>query len=117
MLTDGSATHQNRSRTTRTARRDTWVGTALLTGQQARIGDLLGKPENATVAQFRLVGYLAEGADAGGRRPYGELYFDGQWGTPLHRDPAVVQDLQGQRGWSCGCSAIGCCRAQGVGAG
>ncbi len=75
---------------------DEGLGTALLTGQRARIGELLGTPENTTVAQIQLVGYPAESAEAGGQRPrpdFEALYFEGRWGNPVHRDPAVVDEL------------------------
>lgn len=75
---------------------DEGVGTALLTGQRAKIGELLGMPENTTVAQIQLVGYPAESAEAGGQRPrpdFEALYFEGRWGNPMHRDPAVVDEL------------------------
>ena len=75
---------------------DEGLGTALLTGQRARIGELLGMPENTTVAQILLVGYPAEGAEAGGQRPrpdFEQLYFEGRWGNPMRRDPAVVDEL------------------------
>lgn len=75
---------------------DEGVGTALLTGQRARIGELLGMPENTTVAQIQLLGYPAESAQAGGQRPrpdFESLYFEGRWGNPVHRDPAVVEEL------------------------
>lgn len=75
---------------------DEGLGTALLTGQRARIGELLGMPESATVAQIQLVGHPAEGYDAGGQRPrpdFEGLYFEGRWGNPMTRDPAVVDEL------------------------
>jgi nitroreductase len=76
---------------------DEGLGTALLTGQRARIGELLGMPaDTCTVAQIQLVGYPAEGTEAGGQRPrpdFESLYFDGRWGNPLQRDPAVVEEL------------------------
>jgi hypothetical protein len=75
---------------------DEGLGTALLTGQRSRLGELLGMPTNTTVAQIQLVGYPAEGKEAGGQRPrpdFEELYFEGNWGNPLSRDPAVVQEL------------------------
>lgn len=75
---------------------DEGLGTGLLTGQRARIGELLGTPEDTTVAQIQLLGYPAESADAGGQRPrpdFEELYFEGRWGNPVHRDPAVVEEL------------------------
>lgn len=75
---------------------DEGLGTALLTGQRARMRELLGMPEGTTVAQIQLVGYPAESAEAGGQRPrpdFGELYFEGRWGNPVHRDPKVVEEL------------------------
>ena len=76
---------------------DEGLGTALLTGQRARIGELLGIPaETGTVAQIQLLGYPAEGAEAGGQRPrpdFEDLYFEGTWGTPMTRDPKVVDEL------------------------
>jgi nitroreductase len=75
---------------------DEGLGTALLTGQRARIGELLGIPESGTVAQIQLIGYPAESAEAGGQRPrpdFEDLYFEGTWGNSMQRDPAVVADL------------------------
>lgn len=75
---------------------DEGLGTALLTGARAKIGQLLGMPENTTVAQIQLLGYPAESANAGGQRPrpdFEKLYFDGAWGNPLYRDPKVVEEL------------------------
>jgi nitroreductase len=78
------------------AAQDEGLGTQLLTGKRQQMADLLGIPDTATVAQIQLLGYSAEGTEAGGQRPrpeYEELYFDGQWGNPLPRDPAVVAQL------------------------
>jgi len=75
---------------------DEGLGTALLTGQRARIGELLGMPEGTTVAQIQLVGYPAESAQAGGQRPradFESLYFEGRWGNSIQRDPAVTAEL------------------------
>jgi nitroreductase len=75
---------------------DEGLGTQLLTGQRARIGELLGMPANTTVSQIQLLGYPAEGAEAGGQRPrpdFEQLYFEGSWGNSVHRDPAVVEEL------------------------
>ena len=77
---------------------DEGLGTALLTGQRARIGELLGMPEGTTVAQIQLVGYPAESAQAGGQRPradFESLYFEGRWGNSIQRDPAVTAELAG----------------------
>jgi nitroreductase len=75
---------------------DEGLGTGLLTGQRARIGELLGMPEDTTVAQIQLLGYPAESAEAGGQRPrpaFESLYFEGRWGNPIKRDPKVVEEL------------------------
>ncbi|MGH8931483.1 MAG: nitroreductase family protein [Egibacteraceae bacterium] len=75
---------------------DEGVGTALLTGQRARLRELLGMPETATVAQIQMLGYPAEGAEAGGQRPrpdFESLYFEGRWGNPMQRDQRVVDEL------------------------
>ncbi|MEW2118934.1 nitroreductase family protein [Streptomyces sp. NPDC005474] len=78
------------------AAQDEGLGTQLLTGKRQKIADLLGIPDTATVAQIQLLGYSAEGTEAGGQRPrpdFEDLYFDGRWGTSLPRDPAVVAEL------------------------
>jgi len=78
------------------AAQDEGLGTQLLTGKRQQMADLLGIPDTATVAQIQLLGYAAEGTEAGGQRPrpdFEEIYSDGQWGRPLHRDPAVVAEL------------------------
>lgn len=76
---------------------DEGLGTALLTGQRAKIAELLGIPSDmATVAQIQLVGHPAEGAEAGGQRPrapFNQMYFEGRWGAPLEEDPEVVAEL------------------------
>jgi hypothetical protein len=44
-----------------------------------------------------LVGYPAESWEAGGQRPrpdFEEHYFEGEYGTPFKRDPAVVENLK-----------------------
>lgn len=76
---------------------DEGLGTALLTGQRAKIGELLGIPaDTGTVAQIQLIGYPAEGQEAGGQRPradFEDMYFEGRWGNPMRRDPNVVDEL------------------------
>jgi nitroreductase len=75
---------------------DEGLGTQLLTGRRGQIRELLGMPEHVTPAQIQIVGYPAESADGGGQRPrppFEELYFDGQWGTPIARDPDNVARL------------------------
>lgn len=76
---------------------DEGLGTALVTGRRDQIRKILGMPEHVTPAQIQLVGYPAESPEAGGARPrpdFGSLYFEGTWGKPLHRDPAVVAELE-----------------------
>jgi hypothetical protein len=76
---------------------DEGLGTALVTGRRAQIREILGMPEYVTPTQIQLVGYPAESSDAGGQRPrpdFEALYFSGQWGVPLKRDPAVVGELE-----------------------
>jgi nitroreductase len=76
---------------------DEGLGTSLVTGRRAQIRQILGMPEHVTPTQIQLVGYPAESPEAGGARPrpdFETLYFDGKWGAPLHRDPAVVTELE-----------------------
>ncbi|MGV0656547.1 nitroreductase family protein [Mycolicibacterium thermoresistibile] len=78
------------------AAQDEELGTQLLTGKRDQIADLLGMPQGATVAQIQLLGYPAEGPEAGGQRPrppFEQLYFEGRWGRPMQPDPAVTADL------------------------
>lgn len=76
---------------------DEGLGTSLVTGRRAQIREILGMPEHVTPTQIQLVGYPAESEEAGGARPRPEfesLYFEGTWGKPLHRDSAVVAELE-----------------------
>lgn len=75
---------------------DEGLGTALLTGRRAKIEELLSMPDNTTVSQIQLIGYPAEGQEAGGRRPrpdLGDLYFEDTGGKPVQRDEEVVDEL------------------------
>jgi len=76
---------------------DEGLGTSLVTGRRDQIRQILGMPDHVTPTQIQLVGYPAESPEAGGARPrpdFETLYFEGKWGEPLHRDPAVVDELQ-----------------------
>ena len=78
------------------AAQDEDLGTQLLTGKREQIADLLGIPKDVTVAQIQILGYPAEGPEAGGQRPrpqFEDLYYDGKWGAPLTPDPAVTSEL------------------------
>lgn len=78
------------------AAQDEGLGTQLLTGKREQIAHLLGIPDHATVAQIQILGYPAEGPEAGGQRPrprFEELYFDQRWGNPMPADPDVTAGL------------------------
>jgi nitroreductase len=78
------------------AAQDEGLGTQLLTGKREQLAELLCIPDGATVAQIQLLGYPAEGPEAGGQRPrpdFEELYFEGKWGEPLQPNPDVTAEL------------------------
>jgi len=61
---------------------------------------LLGVPDEWVPIFVMNVGYPLESRDAGGQRPrppFEELYFEGRYGTPFQRDPAVVKDLEKEK--------------------
>jgi nitroreductase len=63
----------------------------------ARVKEILGVPERCAPVWCQLIGYPAENPNAGGQRPrdpFGELFFEGTWGTPFPRDEGVVEDLR-----------------------
>ena len=54
-------------------------------------------PDHFMALYAMLVGYPAESWQAGGQRPrpsFESLYFEGEYGVPLQRDPAVVEKLK-----------------------
>jgi nitroreductase len=58
---------------------------------------LLGVPDDWVPLYCLNVGYALESRDAGGQRPrppFEELYFEGRYGRPFARDPAVVGELE-----------------------
>jgi nitroreductase len=58
---------------------------------------ILNLPDGYLPVWLQLVGYPAEGVEAGGQRPripFDELYALGRWGSPFPRDPAVVEQLE-----------------------
>jgi hypothetical protein len=70
--------------------------TALNAGNAARI---LGIPEHLVPIWIQLLGYPAEDPEAGGQRPrspFESTYFEGRYGTPFERDPAVVDRLKAE---------------------
>lgn len=61
---------------------------------------VLGVPDNFVPVWVQLVGYPAEGSEAGGQRPrreFGELFSAARWGRSLRRDPTVVEELSRRR--------------------
>lgn len=61
---------------------------------------LFNIPDDWVPLYVMLVGYPAESPDGGGQRPrppFEELYFDGEFGKPFRRDPAVVEQLKSEK--------------------
>ena len=64
---------------------------------QARVKELLKVPEQWVPVWLQLVGYSAEGTEAGGQRPrhdFETLFFEGSGQTPFRRDPEVVRRME-----------------------
>ncbi len=70
---------------------------ALLTAFNAEKAKAIFKvPDHFMPLYAMLVGYPAESWEAGGQRPrpaFESLYFEGEYGVPMERDPAVVEQL------------------------
>lgn len=76
---------------------DEGLGVGLVTLNGAVLREVFGVPEEWIPLPTILVGYPSESWDGGGQRPrppFEELYFEGQYGTPFRRDPAVVEELK-----------------------
>jgi len=76
------------------------LGTCLHTiarpSMQDRVKELLGVPARCLPVWNQLVGYSAEGPEAGGQRPrqpFEEMFFIGRWGESFTRDEKVVGEL------------------------
>ena len=71
---------------------------ALLTAFNAERAKAIFKvPDHFMPLYAMLVGYPAESWEAGGQRPrpaLESLYFEGEYGVPMERDPAVVEQLK-----------------------
>ena len=71
---------------------------ALLTAFNAEKAKAIFKvPDHFMPLYAMLVGYPAESWEAGGQRPrpaFESLYFEGEYGVPMQRDPAVVEQLK-----------------------
>ena len=71
---------------------------ALLTAFNAEKAKAIFKvPDHFLPLYAMLIGYPAESWEAGGQRPrpaFESLYFEGEYGVPMKRDPAVVEQLK-----------------------
>lgn len=71
---------------------------ALLTAFNAEKAKTIFKvPDHFMPLYAMLIGYPAESWEAGGQRPrpaLESLYFEGEYGVPMQRDPAVVEQLK-----------------------
>ncbi len=76
---------------------DEGLGACLNTPNPVLTKQVFGVPEEWVSLWVMLVGYPSESMEAGGQRPrpdFEELYFEGEYGKPFKRDPAVVEKLQ-----------------------
>jgi hypothetical protein len=76
---------------------DEGLGACLNTPNPALTAKVFGVPDDWVSMWVMLVGYPSESPEAGGQRPrpdFEELYFEGHYGTPFKRDPAVVEKLK-----------------------
>lgn len=79
---------------------DEGLGACLNTPNPALTKQVFGVPDDWMSLWVMLVGYPAESPDGGGQRPrppFEELYFEGEYGTPFKRDPAVVERLKAEK--------------------
>jgi nitroreductase len=76
---------------------DEGLGTSLSAFDVENAKKVLNPPEHWIGLWVQLLGYSAESPEAGGQRPrqsFEELYFEGKYGKPFERDPAVVEKLK-----------------------
>jgi nitroreductase len=76
---------------------DEGLGACLSAFEPQRAKAAFGIPDHWMPLYAMLVGYPAESWEAGGQRPrppFSDLYFEGRYGTPLRRDPQVVEKLR-----------------------
>jgi nitroreductase len=76
---------------------DQGLGACLNTPNPMLAKQVFGVPDDWVSLWVMLVGYPSESPDGGGQRPrpdFETMYFDGEYGTPFKRDPAVVESLQ-----------------------
>jgi nitroreductase len=76
---------------------DEGLGACLSAFEPKRAQEAFGVPDHWMPIYAMLVGYPAESWEAGGQRPrppFGDLYFEGHYGTPFRRNPQVVEQLK-----------------------
>jgi nitroreductase len=76
---------------------DEGLGACLNTPNPVLTKSVFGVPDDWVSMWVMLVGYPSESWEAGGQRPrpdFEELYFEGEYGKPFKRDPAVVERLK-----------------------
>lgn len=76
---------------------DEGLGTCLSAFNAEKAKTILNPPDHWIGLWVQLLGYAAESPEAGGQRPrqdFEELYFEGRFGHPFKRDPAVVERLK-----------------------
>jgi hypothetical protein len=79
---------------------DEGLGACLNTPNPMLTKQVFGVPEDWVSLWVMLLGYPSESKEAGGQRPrpdFEEMYFDGEYGTPFKRDPAVVERLKAEK--------------------
>jgi nitroreductase len=79
---------------------DEGLGVGLVTLNPAVLKEVFKTPDEWIPLPTILVGYPSESWDGGGQRPrppFEELYFEGEFGKPFRRDPAVVEQLKAEK--------------------
>ncbi len=76
---------------------DEGLGALLTAFNGAKAKDIFKVPDHYMPLYAMLLGYPAESWEAGGQRPrppLESLYFEGEYGVPMKRDPEVVEKLK-----------------------
>jgi nitroreductase len=76
---------------------DQGLGACMNTPNPMLVKQVFGVPDDWVGLWVLLLGYPAESWEAGGQRPrppFEENFFDGEYGKPFERDPAVVEKLK-----------------------
>lgn len=76
---------------------DEGLGALLTAFNAVKAKEVFKVPDHFLPLYAMLIGYPAESWEAGGQRPrpaYESLYFEGEYGVPMARDPQVVEKLK-----------------------